>query len=370
MPDYLLIEQQDALEAFCQQCSSQAAIAIDTEFIRISTFFAKPGLIQIKQADVIGLIDPLVIQDWHCLARVLESPDVCKVLHACDEDIELFYHFLSVKPQNVFDTQFAAGLLGEANGPSYQSLIENYLGITIEKDQRRSDWLKRPLADYQLAYAAADVRYLLQVYQQQHQRLQEQNKLPLMDLYYQEVLNTVSDEHFDKAVWRINDAWRLNPLQFARLKHLAAWREVMMRKYDWPRKKVATNQALLAVAKQLQWNKYQLFEVEDISQQLVRKEADALLDSLAQINEQDDHSEIMYRPIKDKWQRRLKQALHTIADNAGIHPQLLIKKSQLKLLREHVRQGHKQIPADISPWRKEFYQQAIELLLDSEENNP
>lgn len=148
-----------------------------------------------------------------------------------------FYHFLSVKPQNVFDTQFAEGLLGEANAPSYQSLIESYLGINIEKDQRRSDWLKRPLASYQLAYAAADVQHLLTVYQRQYQRLEEQNKLGLMDLYYQEVLDIVSDEHFDKAVWRINDAWRLNALQFARLKHLAAWREAMMRKYDWPRKK-------------------------------------------------------------------------------------------------------------------------------------
>lgn len=358
--DYFVIEQQQEFDAFCQQCSQQEAIAIDTEFIRVSTFFAKPGLIQINSGQTIALIDPLAIDDWHSLKVLLSSNTVCKVMHACDEDIELFYHFLSVKPQQVFDTQFAAGLLGESQAISYQGLVELYLSLVVEKDQRRSNWLKRPLAAHQLAYAAADVRYLLAIYQQQKQRLLQQNKLALMDVYYQEVLAFFTDESHMKAVWRIKDAWRLNPLQFARLKQLAAWREQMMRQYDWPRKKVANNQALIAVARQANWNKYQLFEVDGLSQELVRKESDKLLARLEQVNQRTDYSERMYRPIRDKLSRQLRQALNSIAAAEQIHPQLLIKKSQLNLLREHLRQGHESLPTGISPWRQAYYQLALE----------
>lgn len=366
--NYLVIDQQQHFEVFCQQCSEQNAIAIDTEFIRVSTFFAKPGLIQINSGETIALIDPLAIENWQCLQSLLENSAVCKVLHACDEDIELFYHFLSVKPQNIFDTQFAAGLLGESQAISYQGLVDLYLSIAIEKDQRRSDWLKRPLEDYQLAYAAADVRYLLTIYQQQKQRLQEQEKLALMDLHYQEVLALFTDDAFTRAVWRINDGWRLNPLQFARLKQLASWRERMMRKYDKPRKKVASNQALMALATQSHWNRFQLFELEELSEPIVRKEADALLALLAEVNQQDDYSERMYKPTQDKLHRQLKQALNTLAETTQIHPQLLIKKSQLKLLREHLRQGHKTVPEGISPWRQAYYQQALDQVLMNKGN--
>lgn len=367
--DYFYIDQQASFEAFCQTCSEQNAIAIDTEFIRVSTFFAKPGLIQINNGSSIGLIDPLAITHWESLKALLESKTVCKVMHACDEDIELFYHFLSVKPQAVFDTQFAAGLLGESQAISYQGLVELYLGIAIEKDQRRSDWLKRPLESYQLAYAAADVRYLLTIYQQQKQRLQAQEKLALMDLHYQEVLALFTDDTFGRAVWRINDGWRLNPLQFARLKQLAAWREQMMRKYDKPRKKIAGNQALVTIATQSHWNKFQLFEVEELSESIVRKEADSLLALLEQVNQKDDYSERMYKPIQDKLQRQLKQALNAIAETTQIHPQLLIKKSQVKLLREHLRQGHKTVPEGVSPWRQAYYQQALEQVLMNKGNS-
>lgn len=365
----IFIDQQTTFDSFCQQCRQQVVIAIDTEFIRSSTFFAKPGLFQVNNGLQIGLIDPLAIEDWQAFIAILEDPKLCKVMHACDEDVELFYHFFSAQPKNVFDTQFAAAVLGEEHAMSYLKLVQLYLDITIEKDQRRTNWLKRPLAEEQLHYAAADVAYLLQVYQQQVTRLEQSGKLPLVQAHFDELFAVFLDASYQDAVWRIGDAWRLNPLQFARLKALAAWRESKMREKDLPRKRIAENQALLSLAKQDSWNTYQMFAVEGLPAQTVKQLGEEILALLVQVNQGGEYSERMYKPINDGYTRRIKKALEDIAKQEQMAPLLLIKKSFVKLLRQQLREKQDALPSSISGWRRPYYQRAFATIIQFEDKN-
>ena len=65
---------------------------------------------------------------------------------------------------NLFDTQIANSFLDGDFAISYQGLVKQELGITLEKDETRSNWIRRPLSDSQLKYAALDVEYLIHLY--------------------------------------------------------------------------------------------------------------------------------------------------------------------------------------------------------------
>ena len=49
--------------------------------------------------------------------------------------------------------------------PAFGTLVNDFLGIELDKGEARTNWLARPLSARQLDYAAADVFYLLPLYQ-------------------------------------------------------------------------------------------------------------------------------------------------------------------------------------------------------------
>ena len=50
-----------------------------------------------------------------------------------------------------------------------QELVEQNLGLQVDKQQTRSDWLQRPLSDDQLHYAVVDVEHLVAIFEQLQQ---------------------------------------------------------------------------------------------------------------------------------------------------------------------------------------------------------
>ena len=58
--------------------------------------------------------------------------------------------------------------------------MEEKIGIVLEKKETRSNWLRRPLSDDQLKYAALDVEYLPHLYNKQIDELSS-NKLKWHD---------------------------------------------------------------------------------------------------------------------------------------------------------------------------------------------
>ncbi len=155
-----IIDQDAALAEHCSRWLKLPFVAIDTEFVRTETFFPIAGLIQIGDGEQAFLIDPLKIQDWTPLVALLESPEVVKVLHACGEDLEVFQHLCSARVAPLFDTQLAAAYLGMDFSMGYSRLVSKLLGIELDKNETRSDWLQRPLTAQQLQYAAKCTRSL------------------------------------------------------------------------------------------------------------------------------------------------------------------------------------------------------------------
>ena len=150
----------DSLGQHCAEWQQLPFVALDTEFMRVDTFYPIAGLIQIGDGVRAYLIDPLTIDNWQPLAALLENPAVIKVVHACSEDLEVLLRLTGSLPVPLFDTQLAAAYLNLGFSMGYSRLVQAVLDIELPKGETRSDWLQRPLSETQISYAAEDAVHL------------------------------------------------------------------------------------------------------------------------------------------------------------------------------------------------------------------
>ena len=235
----------------CAFARQQSAVALDTEFVRTRTLYPQLGLVQLYAGDEVALIDPTTIQDFSPFIALLADDYVTKVLHACGEDLEVFQHTFQQLPQPMCDTQVMANFLGFANSPGFATLVQHYFRIEIDKGASRTDWLARPLSDTQLRYAAADVWYLLPLYQPMQAQLAQTEWQSAVKNECEFLLNkrAHSGKDPDTAYFAIPNAWKLNSLELMRLKILAKWRMEEAMKRDLALNFVVRSENLWAVAK-------------------------------------------------------------------------------------------------------------------------
>src|SRR5688500_3132040 len=157
MHEFTYVDTPAALEAACRAVEGAEWLALDTEFIREKTYFPRLCLIQVAVPGLIACIDPLKLPALDSLLDLLYQPARLKVLHASFQDLEIFHWLKGCPPMPVFDTQVAAGALGLGEQLSYAAVVEQILGIRLEKLHTRTDWSRRPLDQAQLRYAAEDV---------------------------------------------------------------------------------------------------------------------------------------------------------------------------------------------------------------------
>ena len=156
-------------------------IAVDTEFRRTTKDNMKLALMQVNDSSEIYLIDCLQIKEPREACSFLSSPDPKKIFHSCREDIEAIYSWTNKGVLNIYDTQIANSLLGGSYSISYQGLVKEKIGLKVSKDETRTNWLKRPLTEAQLNYAASDVYYLIDLYRLQREEFSKTNKLEWLE---------------------------------------------------------------------------------------------------------------------------------------------------------------------------------------------
>ena len=246
--DFTYIEDQIVFEDFVDDLLLEERVGIDTEFHRERTYFPSVALIQIAHTKGISLIDPLKV-DLRGLSRLLNS-QVLIVMHAASQDLEVFQHACGVVPNRLFDTQVAAGFLGMST-PSLSALYEKQLGILIKKESRLTDWMTRPLSGSQLEYAANDVRYLLQVYDQISAELEDRGRATWVEAECSILLEKEKKRRVPEEAWKkIKEGKSLRGNAQNNIRALAAWRERKAAKLNIPVRYVFPDIALVAIAQQ------------------------------------------------------------------------------------------------------------------------
>lgn len=140
-------------------------VSLDTEFVRQTTFWPELCLLQIFIDNECFVVDCLSLQVHMLpLCEALYHEKKTWVLHACKQDLEIFFHLTKKLPTPIFDTQIAAIFLKDGESISYDTLVQKYLGHTLDKSLQHTNWAKRPLSYEMLTYAAQDVIYLAEIY--------------------------------------------------------------------------------------------------------------------------------------------------------------------------------------------------------------
>ena len=191
-----LIDNDDRLAACVAALG--AVVGVDTEFIRVRTFFPIPALYQLAGVGGVALVDAQADADFDALRTMLVDQERTKIVHACSEDLEVIEHHLGVRPRNLVDTQLAHAFLGEDFSASYAKLVKHYLGLDLDKHETRSDWLQRPLSSKQLAYAREDAAYLLPIWQRQRGALLAEGRL---DWFYEDMARIIDQEPDTPDTW-------------------------------------------------------------------------------------------------------------------------------------------------------------------------
>ncbi|KGJ96111.1 ribonuclease D [Colwellia psychrerythraea] len=246
---YQLIEDQLSLNNLCEQLAKAKVLAIDTEFVRTRTLYAKLGLLQVCDGELLALIDPLAIDDLSPFWQLLTNANITKVLHACSEDLEVFLTAGNCQPINLIDSQIMMSFLGHGLSLGYAAMVKHFTDIELDKSESRTDWIRRPLTDKQLAYASADVEHLFFLYPKLLAQLTESGFLAYAKLETQSMIDKKFTPVVESEMYlNIKMSWRLNPKQLNSLKYLASWRFQQAQKRDLPIGFVAKDHTLMALA--------------------------------------------------------------------------------------------------------------------------
>ena len=174
---FTFINSLDDLAVLNKELLNKPYLAVDTEFRRTTKDNMRLALLQVNDGEEIYLVDSILIKEPEGHASFLFSNSVVKIFHSCKEDIEAIYAWTGKVMNNLFDTQIAHAFLNGDFSIGYQGLVEEKLGIVIDKGETRSNWIRRPLTDSQLNYAVSDVEFLIELYLDQKKLLEKDNKL-------------------------------------------------------------------------------------------------------------------------------------------------------------------------------------------------
>ncbi len=369
---YQLIEDQHALNHLCEKLALAKVLAIDTEFVRTRTLYAKLGLLQVCDGEQVALIDPLVIEDLSPFWQLLTDNKITKVLHACSEDLEVFLTVGNCKPVNLIDSQIMMSFLGHGLSMGYAAMVKHFADIELDKSESRTDWLKRPLTQKQLSYASADVEYLFLIYPKILAQITPTGFLSYAQQETQAVIDkkfTVIDEN--EIYLNIKMNWRLSPKQLNSLKYLAIWRYQQAKKRDLPIGFVAKDHTLIALAQSNPRNMSAMFSVEGAELLDIRHRGKAMLAVLAKADKVaiEDYPATIKRldeyPGYKQIFKKLKAFLSVLAERQGLTLENVASKKQINqfLAWQFDLNGARSSAASVellSYWRKELF--AKELL--------
>lgn len=362
------IRDNDSLGQLCTEWQQLPFVALDTEFMRVDTFYPIAGLLQVGDGQRAYLIDPLTIDNWQPLAELLENPAVLKVLHACSEDLEVLLRLTGSLPAPLFDTQLAAAYLNLGFSMGYSRLVQEVLGIELPKGETRSDWLQRPLSETQVSYAAEDAVHLAQVFSQLRPKLSEDKYRWVLEDGAELVANLRREVDPYEVYRDAKLAWKLSRAQLAVLRELCAWREREARARDLPRNRIVREHALWPLARTQPDTLSALAKIEDMHPRTVRQDGEFLLDLIKRSAKlgPEHWPPALPEPLPIEASallKRLKAVGQAEAERLGIAPEVMLRKKTLEsLLKSGFPSGPYQLPDSLRGWRRELMGQA---LLDS-----
>jgi ribonuclease D len=245
-----LITTTEALADLCGRLAKADFITVDTEFMRENTYWPELCLVQIADTKEAAAIDPLArgIDLTPLFDLLTRNEDVLKVFHAGGQDVEIIYNFTGRTPHPIFDTQIAMMAISQSEQIGYSNMVESWLGITVDKGARFTDWSRRPLTDRQIEYAIGDVTHLSKIFSKILARLRKTGRGEWLDQEMEKLADPANYRNDPSKAWERIKAPSRNAAVLGRLKALAAWRELEAQDKNIPRGRIVRDETLADIA--------------------------------------------------------------------------------------------------------------------------
>jgi ribonuclease D len=328
--EYPLIDDNRTLDDLCQRIADENLVAIDTEFVRESTYYAELCVLQIATEQHVAAVDCLAAIDLDPLFAILSRPDKRWLLHSARQDLEVLFQRTGKLPARLIDTQIAAALIGLPLQTGLQGLVEKTLEVTLEKEHTRADWSRRPLPEAQLLYALDDVRYLIPAWRRLEVELDSRGRTAWFDEDCARQLAVPIEPELQTLFERTRGAGALGGKRRAAALALLEWRERRAKSTNRPRRWILADDQLVRIATALPGSPAELERIEGLPPKLVARSGADLLKAIRDALPLPDETE---RLVPDKAVVKSIQAeVRARAEALGIQPELLATRREIALL--------------------------------------
>lgn len=359
-PPAQYVADKAALKELSQRLHDSDRLAVDTEFMGEDSYAPHLEIVQVAIDDLVAIIDLRAVQDLDRFLDLLSDPRILKIMHAGRQDLEIFSAQAGTVPSPVFDTQVAAAMVGYGTQIGYGQLVEQVVGVSLEKSETYTNWGQRPLTPQQVEYALEDVRHLFALHAHLTDRLKALGRLEWAEEEFRRLQAASAEEVRAPHVryLRIRGWESLKPRARGVLRELAVWREHEAQKRDRPRGRILRDEVLLEIARRTPSSREALAALRGIQTSQIEKFGDALVAAVQK------GMAVPERELPRAEKRRrvdpesagladlLGTALKVRAVEASISPQLLASSADLELFAlERGRGAAEKLPV-LQGWRR------------------
>ncbi len=340
-----------------------AMFGIDTEFMRVNTFFPRLALIQIVFGERIALIDPLAAIELDGLGAALADSNRLVIMHSASEDLDALATRFVRGVAQLFDTQIAAAFAGLGAGLGYQKLVRELLGVELPKAETRSDWVRRPLNAQQLEYAAHDVAHLPALHATLSERVAARGYAGWLAEDSARLIQRARQREPDpEPQTALRGASDWSPERQALLRRVLLWREATARRTDTPRPWILDDAAALDLSARPPSDAGELAE----RTKGLRGLRSGLRAELAELLRRPlDPGELAFEPIPRSPSPREKSVLAALKEAVAARARELDLPEGLLCARRHLETllVTRRWPRALDGWRREVLHDALVALL-------
>jgi ribonuclease D len=337
------VDTPQDLAAFIASVRRELRVGVDTEAASFHRYRDRIYLLQVSSPTQTALIDPVAIaaSDLGPFGALLADPQLEKVFHDADYDLRVLDRDYSFHAVRLFDTRVAAQLAGEP-AIGLAALLEEYVGVKLDKEHQKADWSLRPLTPPMLAYAAADTHYLLPLRDALEQRLQSLGRLTWAQEEFKQLealrWTGPASAGEEDTYLRLKGAKGLGPRSLASLRLLHRWRDSVAERDDKAPFRIIGNDSLIAVSRALPGTQADLSRIRELPGSLARRHGAALLEAVARAKSLSESElprlERRARPHKDPGfdarVEKVKAVRNRVAAELGLEPGVLCGRTTLE----------------------------------------
>lgn len=227
--------------------------ALDLEFVSQDRYVPDLALVQVAWGDPdrpeVAAVDPLAVS-VEPLVRLVADPAIEVVAHAARQDLGLLAARFEVTAAALWDTQIASAFAGLPDQVGYARMVQELVGVSLDKGSQFTNWQRRPLSHTQVYYALADVEHLLAARRVLEERLRERGRLGWAAEESTRLAQGAARRRAPEELYRtIGGAAGLDGASLAVVRELAAWREREALSSNTPPSWLASDQALVELAR-------------------------------------------------------------------------------------------------------------------------